>query len=136
MNSIAIASYRKLLYWDNWEKTVKECDPDSVLVQIAKDVSYIMEYTPDMDNAVFREFLFDEALHRGVFRLGKWNEGEDVQWKDFYKKFPEEYETYQSGLSFQRFSSQKLMGGINPIEYLLFIRCHFGGFEAFMQQLS
>lgn len=136
LNSIAVESYRKLLYWEKWDRTVVECEPDSVLVQMAKDVSYIMEHTPDMDNAVFREYLFDEALHSGIFRLGRWDEEEDAKWKTFYKKLPKEYEVYRLGLSFQRFSSQKLIGGINPIEYLLFIRCHFGSFEAFINQLS
>lgn len=132
LNNVPIKPYRNLLNPEIWDMDVRPCNPESALVQVARDVEYIIDNPPDMDNVIFRECLFDEALHRDVFQYQKWYDHRNDGWRVYYDKLPEEYALFKECASFQRYAAYEIKGGIDPIEYLVFIQSLYGSFEKFM----
>lgn len=132
LNSIPLRPYKRLLEMDKWDMNIKTCDSKSVLMQVARDVEYIIDNPPDMDNTIFRECLLDEALHRNVFQYQKWYDNRNDEWKAYYDNLPEEYFSFKQCASFQRYAAYEIKCGINPIEYLVFIQSLYGSFKNFM----
>lgn len=133
LNSISLIPHKRLLHMENWDMEVKECENEPILQQVAKDVEYIINTHPDMNNSILRDCLFGEAICRTVFRFGKWKEQQFTQWQEFYERLPVEYKKYSKKISFQRFADKELSGAIEPIEYILFIQSLFGSFERFVE---
>lgn len=133
LNSIPIKSRTKLLQIGKWDMAVRSCAAESVLVQVARDVEYIIDNPPDMDNHLFRECLLDEALNRSVFQYQKWYDHRNDEWRSYYDKLPEEYASFKEKANFRRFASYEIKESIDPIEYLVFIQSLYGSFEKFMK---
>lgn len=132
LNNVPIQKYKKLISMKEWDMSIKMCDQESVLVQVARDVEYILNSLPELDNVALRSWLLDEAIQRRVYYFQKWNENRNDDWKVYYEKFPNEYAIFKKKASFRRFAAHELTDGINPIEYLVFIQSLYGSFENFM----
>lgn len=133
LNNISIRSHKNLLKIKEWDMNIRACVPESILIQVARDVEYIIDHPPAMDNVLFRECLFDEAVYRGVFECQGWYEDRSSDWKSYYDNLPAEYAEFREKANFQRFAADKISGGIDPIEYLVFVQSLYGSFEKFIR---
>lgn len=132
LKSVPIKGYKKILNIEEWDTDSEYCFSEPVLMQVAKDVEYIIDNPPEMDNWTFRECLLDEAIHRNAFRYQHWNEDEHDGWKTYYEELPVQYASFKKRASFQRFAAYEIQSGIDPIEYLVFIQSLYGSFKNFI----
>lgn len=136
LNSVQIQPYKNLVKMEEWNTNIRMCDPKSILVQVARDVQYIINNIPEIDNVSLRENLFDEAIQRNVFCFQRWYENRNDEWKRYYENLPMEYIGFKKRANFRRFAAYDLSDGTNPIEYLVFIQSLYGSFENFIQLFS
>lgn len=133
LNSISLRPFKRLINIDEWDMNITPCDEESILLQVARDVEYIMKTQPELDITTLRACLMEEAIKRNIYRNGKWNEKAVPQWKFFYDNLPKEYNVYKDVLSFNKFAARQQVIGIDAVEYLLFIQSLYGRFEKFAE---
>lgn len=136
LNNIPIRPYRKLLQIHEWDLHVQYTVSGGILEQIAEDVIYILEQPPRFGIEGLRERLLDKAFDDKVFRYGKWNEQRNTRWINYYKEIPNEYAAFKKVASYKRYATDNIDCGINPMEYLMFIRSLFGSFENFVRKYN